>query len=201
MYLDSLEQLRALYPAPKPRAYQKQLSALDVHCRSFIALSPFLVLASTSATRKLDASPRGGVPGFVNVLDDRTLLVPDAKGNNRLDTLHNIIETGQLGLIFLIPGVDETLRINGAARLSTAEAHLQLFAGQKNPPALAIEVTVQEAYLHCAKAFMRSNLWQPSALVPRSALPPLGVMIASQIGLAAPTETQEQMLARYTADL
>ncbi len=201
MYIDSLEQLRALYPAPKERAYKKQLSALDVHCRSYIALTPFLVVASTSATRNLDASPRGGAPGFVKVLDDRTLLIPDARGNNRLDTLHNIIETGQLGLVFIIPGVDETLRVNGAARLSQADGHLQFFATEKNPPTLAIEVTVQEAYLHCAKAFMRSNLWQPSAQMPRSVLPPLGVMIASQTGLAGPAETQEQMLARYTADL
>lgn len=201
MNIDKLDTLRALYAAPKPRALQKQLSALDEHCRRFIALSPFAVVSSTSAAHTLDASPRGGAPGFVHVLDEHTLLIPDAPGNNRLDTLHNIIETGTLGMIFLIPGVDETLRINGRARLSCQTEHLQVFAAEKHPPKLVIKLQVQEAYLHCAKALMRSKLWHAASQVPRTALPTMGQMINSQTGNTAPAETQEEMLARYAADL
>jgi PPOX class probable FMN-dependent enzyme len=199
--IDSIDQLRALYPAPKEKALKKQLDALDAHCLSFIRLSPFVTLASVGASGAMDASPRGGAPGFVRALDAHTLLIPDAPGNNRLDTLENIIANGKLGLLFFIPGFDETLRINGNARLSRLGAHLQLFASEKNPPRLVIELRVNEAYLHCAKAFMRSRLWQASAQVPRSALPSMGQMISDQTGMAAPDETQEQVLARYTADL
>ena len=201
MIIDSLDQLRTLYADPKANALKKQLAALDEHCRRFIALSPFVVVSSTSAAHTMDASPRGGAPGFVHVLDERTLLIPDAPGNNRLDTLHNIIETGTLGMIFLIPGVDETLRINGRARLSCQPEHLQVFAAEKRQPKLVIEMQVQEAYLHCAKSLMRSKLWHASSQVPRSVLPSAGQMVSSQIGIAPPTETQDEMVARYAADL
>jgi uncharacterized protein len=116
--IDDLTSLRALYPATSQRALRKQLSELERHCESFIALSPFLVLSSADAQGRMDASPRGGAPGFVKVLNAHTLLIPDAPGNNRLDSLSNIVETGRVGLLFLVPGVDETLRINGAARLT-----------------------------------------------------------------------------------
>ena len=201
MNIDTLEQLRALYPAPKERAVRKQLSALDKHCRRFIELSPFAVVASCSAAQGMDASPRGGAPGFVRALDERTLLLPDAPGNNRLDTLENIIGTGKIGLFFMVPGVDETLRVNGTARLSCAAEHLRIFSGEKRPPRLVIEVRVAEAYLHCAKALMRSSLWQASAQVDRSVMPSMGQMINSQTGIEAPAETQAEMLARYVADL
>lgn len=201
MNIDTLERLRALYPAPKERAIRKQLSSLDPHCRRFIELSPFVVIASGNVTQAMDASPRGGVPGFVKALDERTLLIPDAPGNNRLDTLENIIGTGKVGLLFMIPGIDETLRVNGAARLSCDEEQLQLFTGEKHRPKLVIEVAVAEAYLHCAKALMRSGLWQQSSQVPRSLLPTMGQMINNQTGIEAPAETQEEMLARYAADL
>jgi uncharacterized protein len=201
MHIDTLANLRALYPEPKERTLKKQLAVLDVHCRRFIELSPFAVVASRGASGTMDASPRGGTPGFVKALDERTLLLPDAPGNNRLDTLENIVETGTLGLLFMIPGVDETLRINGSARLSGDEAHLQPFSEEKRPPRLVVVVQVQEAYLHCAKAMMRSKLWAASAQVPRSVLPTMGDMIKSQTGMEAPAETQEQMLARYAADL
>ena len=193
--------LRALYPEPTARALKKQLGALDVHCASFIALSPFVVLATGNGAGQLDASPRGGAPGFVKLLDAHTLLIPDAPGNNRLDSLGNITETGHIGLLFMVPGVDETLRVNGHARLSQDARHLQPFAGDKRAPRLVIEVQVQEAYLHCAKAFMRSGLWDDSARVQRSALPTMGQMINDQTGGDAPAETQAQMRARYAADL
>ena len=201
MNIDSVKQLRALYPAPKERAVKKQLAALDVHCKRFIQLSPFLVLASSSTSSAMDASPRGGAPGFVKVLDDHTLLIPDAPGNNRLDTLENIIGTGRIGLFFMIPGIDETLRINGSARLSCHEEHLQLFSAEKRRPKLVIEVSVAEAYLHCAKALMRSSLWHPSSLVERSVLPTMGQMLNSQTGVETPAETQDEMRARYAVDL
>ena len=201
MKIDSLDTLRALYAEPKERAVKKQIAALDVHCRNFIALSPFVVLATAGASGTMDASPRGGKPGFARVVDGTTLLLPDAPGNNRLDTFSNIVETGRLGLLFLIPGVDETLRINGLAELSTAEEDLVLCADERRTPKVAIRVTVQEAYLHCAKALMRSQLWSPEAKVERSVLPSAGRMINDQSGIMTPPETQEDMVRRYAPDL
>ena len=199
--VDSIEALRALYPPPKERAVRKQMAALDAHCRRFISLSPFLVLASAGTAGGLDASPRGGAPGFVRVTDSGALLVPDAAGNNRLDTLENIIGTGQVGLLFLIPGVDETLRVNGRAVLSRAAADLGAFSDDRRPPLLVIRIQVQEAYLHCAKAFMRSGLWDSERHLERAALPTMGEMINDQLGAQGPAESQEEMLRRYAADL
>ena len=201
MNINSIEQLRALYPAPTERAVRKQLSALDVHCRRFIELSPFVVLASSSSGGAMDASPRGGTPGFVKTPDERTLLIPDAPGNNRLDTLENIIGTGRIGLFFMIPGIEETLRVNGSARLSSSTEHLSPFSGEKRVPKLVIAVAVAEAYLHCAKALMRSNLWKVSFQVERSSLPTMGQMINSQTGIETPAETQDDMRKRYAVDL
>ena len=201
MKIDSLDTLRALYAEPKERAVKKQIAALDVHCRNFIALSPFVVLATAGASGTMDASPRGGKPGFARVVDGTTLLLPDAPGNNRLDTFSNIVETGRVGLLFLIPGVDETLRINGLAELSSAEEDLVLCADERRTPKVAIRVTVQEAYLHCAKALMRSQLWSAEAKVERSVLPSAGRMINDQSGIMTPPETQEDMVRRYAPDL
>lgn len=196
------EQLRTLYAPAKERSVRKQIDHLDVHCRRFIGLSPLVVLASSSTgAQMLDASPRGGEPGFVKVEGTRTLLLPDAPGNNRLDTLENIVDTGRIGLLFLVPGVDETLRINGQAELTTDPATLALFAATRRPPKLVIRVTVAEAYLHCAKALMRSALWNPANHIDRSALPSMGEMMKDQIGGDAPAETQAEMLARYAQDL
>jgi len=195
--IDSLDQLRALYPAPQERSLKKQLGALDAHCLRFIGLSPFIVIASSGDANALDASPRGGAPGFVRALDAHTLLIPDAPGNNRLDTLENIVAIGRVGLLFLIPGVDETLRINGRARLSAAPEMLARLADARRTPRLAIEVGVEAAYLHCAKALMRSALWNASTQVERSVLPTMGEMLRDQTGMAGPAETQEAMLARY----
>ena len=199
--LSSLQALRALYPAPKERAVRKELDRIDPHCRRFIELSPFVVLASTGADGALDASPRGGAPGFVKAPDEHTLLIPDAPGNHRLDTLENIVATGRLGLLFMIPGVDETLRVNGRALLSTDPALIEQAADERRRLVVVIQVQVDQAYLHCAKAFMRSRLWSPQAQVQRSVLPTMGRMISEQTGLDTADETQEQMLARYQADL
>lgn len=201
MKIESTTQLRSLYPAPRERAVRKQLAQLDVHCRRFIALSPFVVVASGGPSGAMDTSPRGGAPGFVRTVDARTLLIPDSPGNNRLDTLDNIIATGRIGLLFLIPGVDETLRVNGTATLRTDDGAIAAFADDKRRPKLVIEVGVAEAYLHCAKALMRSALWHPASRVDRSVLPSMGRMINDQTGIEAPAESQEAMLARYAADL
>lgn len=198
--IDSIEALRERYSHPQGRALTKQLDALDPHCTRFIALSPFIVIASAGALA-LDASPRGGEPGFVKVLGPGTLLIPDAPGNNRLDSFTNIAATGKIGLLFLIPGVDETLRVNGSARLSDAPELLEHFAHQRRAPKLVVEVSVAEAYLHCAKALMRSRLWAEESRQQRSVLPGMGQMINDQTGAVQAPETQEQMVARYASDL
>ncbi len=201
MLIQSIEQLRTLYASPKERAVKKQLPALDKHCRQFIALSPFVVLGSQGADDALDASPRGGAPGFVKVTDAGQLLIPDSPGNNRLDTLENVIHTGRVGMLFLIPGVDETLRVNGHAKLTTETELLKRCTSELKPPKLVIQVDVTQAYLHCAKAFMRSKLWDRSTQIDRTRLPTMGEMIGEQTGMSGPPETQAEMLERYKNDL
>ena len=205
MTIDTLAQLRALYDPARERSVHKEMTQLDVHATRFIGLSPLLVVSSANAAGHLDASPRGGAPGFAKVVDAHTLLIPDAPGNNRLDTLENIVATGQVGLLFLVPGVDETLRVNGRAVLSTDEADRALCTDERRTPKLVIRVTVQAAYLHCAKALMRSALWDASRHVDRAVLPSMGDMLRDQIGdrmgADAVFETQAQMLERYRQTL
>ena len=196
------EQLRALYAAPGERAVRKQQAQLDAHCQRFIALSPFCVLASGGgAGALLDASPRGGTPGFVKTPDVHTLLLPDAVGNNRLDTLGNLLDDPRIGLVFLIPGVDETLRVNGTARLRDEAIYTDFFIAERQRPKLVIEVRVAEVYLHCPKALMRSRLWSADAQVDRAVLPTLGQMIHDQMGLDTEPESQVAMLQRYRAQM
>ena len=196
------EQLRALYAAPGERAVRKQQAQLDAHCQRFIALSPFCVLASGGGTGALlDASPRGGAPGFVKSPDAHTLLLPDAGGNNRLDTLSNLLDDPRIGLVFLIPGVDETLRVNGTVRLRDEAIYTDFFIAERQRPKLVIEVRVAEVYLHCPKALMRSRLWSADAQVDRAVLPTLGQMIHDQMGLATEPESQVAMLQRYRAQM
>jgi len=201
MNIESIEELRTLYAAPKERAIRKQIDHLDVHCRRFISLSPFVVVASSDSTGRMDASPRGGDPGFVKAPDQTTLLLPDAPGNNRLDSLENIIATGQVGMLFMIPGVDETLRINGSAVLSGADADIDVCTNERRRPKLVIRVAVREAYLHCAKALMRSRLWNIDSRIERALLPTIGEMINDQTGSHVPLETRAEMERRYAKDL
>ena len=201
MNIDSVAQLRALYPYPTERIVKKQLSSLDRHCQRIIELSPFVVIASGSPEFAMDASPRGGSPGFVRIVDQKTLLIPDAPGNNRLDTFENILATKQVGLLFLVPGLDETLRVNGAARLSRSEELTSLFAAEKRPPKLVIEVTVEAAYLHCPKALMRSNLWNPAARIDRKTLPTVIEMINDQTGILVPVQSHEATRVNFEKDL
>ncbi|NKB77439.1 MAG: pyridoxamine 5'-phosphate oxidase family protein [Gammaproteobacteria bacterium] len=201
MIIQTEEQLREIYAQPKGRSVAKQLPALEKHSRRFIELSPFMVLASHGSDGSVDASPRGGEPGFVTVLNDNRLIVPDSKGNNRLDGLTNIIATGKIGLIFMIPGVDETLRVNGNAVLSNDPDLLELFRSQKNPARTVIDVEPLEVYLHCAKALMRSKLWSIEAQIRRDELPTMAKMINDQTGSDDAGESQESMVKRYQADL
>ena len=202
--LTSLTELRSLYDPVRERSAAKELPSLDVHARRFIALSPLVVLA-TGGVDGMDASPRGGAPGFVQVVDDHTLLIADSPGNNRLDTLQNVLHTPQVGLLFLVPGVDETLRVNGRAVLSTDAGERERCADARRVPALVIRVTVQASYLHCAKALMRSELWNPAHHQPRTCMPSMGEMLRDQVaGKVSPDtvfETQEQMLERYRQTL
>jgi hypothetical protein len=201
MIVQSLTELRELYAAPQERALRKQIACLDVHCRRFIELSPFVILATSDKAHHLDASPRGGQPGFVKVTEAGDLLLPDAPGNNRLDSFENILATGNVGLLFLIPGFDETLRVNGSAVLSLNPDDIAACAHQSRSPKLVARVSVEAAYLHCAKAFMRSHLWEPTARVDRTVLPTLGKMIGDQTGMQVAPETREEMVKRYAPDL
>jgi PPOX class probable FMN-dependent enzyme len=192
---------RRIYKEPIGRAVVKAIPRLDRHCRRFIELSPFLVIASGDGKGAMDASPRGEEPGFVQVLDDRTLAIPDRPGNNRLDTFTNILVNPAVGLIFFIPGVEETLRINGTAEIRDDEALVARFEVGGKRPATVLVVGLGEAYLHCAKALMRSRLWSADVRVGRSVLPSMGQMLKDQIGLAEEPESQEVMCERYSDQL
>ena len=184
--------LRALFPATHTLAALKCLDALDIHARDFIRRSPFLCIGTQNASGMSDVSPRGDPAGFVQVLDDRTLAIPDRPGNNRLDTLSNILARSNVGLLFMVPGFDDTLRVNGAAALSTDPELLQRMAVNDRVPTLAIVVTVAEVFLHCAKAFRRSRLWDPAARQDRTEMPSLLKMILDQT-TGAPQNPVEQL--------
>lgn len=172
--------LRGLYPPTHDLAARKSLTALDAHAREFIRRAPFLCIGTQGAEGKADVSPRGDPAGFVRVLDDRTLAIPDRPGNNRLDTLSNILANPNVGLLFLVPGFDDTLRVNGQASLTIDPDILQAMSVNDRVPTLAIVVRVTEVFLHCAKAFRRSRLWDPDARQDRSELPSLAKMILDQ---------------------
>ncbi len=173
--------LRAHLGTPSDLVQRKRLDRLDAHCRRFIALSPFLVLSTSDRSGACDASPRGDAPGFVAVIDDRRLLLPDRRGNKLADSMLNITENPHVGLVFFIPGVLETLRVNGRASLTRDPALLDPLSARGQAPRTGIRVQVQEAYLHCGKALIRSRLWAPESQIDRSALPTLGQMIADQV--------------------
>lgn len=156
-------ELRQLYEQPLERAVRKQLDGLDEMARRLIALAPFLLVASHDANGRCDVTPRGGQPGFVTVFDDEHLAIPDATGNNRLDTLRNVVATGHAGLLFVIPGRDQTLRVNGAARITAAPAVLARLTPVGKPPRSAIVVRAEEVFAHCPKAFVRARLWDAAS--------------------------------------
>lgn len=202
--IETTQQLRSMYLPAKERAVKKQMSRLDQHCRNFLALARFAVLSTADAEGNMDASPRGGEAGFIKVIDDNTVIIPDWTGNNRLDTFSNILDSGRIGAIFLVPGVDEALRINGAASLRNDEAFTSLCEVNGRFPKLVVHIAVKEAYLHCAKAIMRAELWAPEAKVERTVLPTMNEMLREQIGegnMSEPAEPQEVMWARHATEL
>ena len=201
--IDSADTLRRRYPQASPRSRAKQLDRLDDTMRRFVAHAPLCVIASAGAAGEgLDSSPRGGRPGFVQVADERTLLIPDHTGNNRLDTLENLLADPRIGLLFLVPGLDEVLRVNGTARLRDEPGFIDRFAAEGvKPPRLVIEVAVREAYLHCPKALLRARLWWPEARVAPGSFPSMNAMLRAQLGSAVVTETDEQARERYRAQL
>ena len=202
--ITSTADLRRLYPQASPRSRAKQLDRLDETMQRFIAHAPFCMLASAGVQGALvDASPRGGLPGFVQVSDAQTLLIPDATGNNRLDTLENLIDDPRIGVLFLIPGVNEVLRVNGRAVLRDEAEFVERFAKAeaRKLPTLVIEVAVHEAYLHCPKALMRSQLWDEDARPAPGTFPSMNAMLKAQLGPTIVTETDAEAAARYAAQL
>ena len=199
--IEDPQQLRDLYGSPSERSLKKQLSRLDRHCRAFIARSPFLVIASADASGRCDASPKGDTPGFVKVLDDETLLIPDRLGNNRVDTIGNLLARPGVGLIFFVPGLSETLRVNGSARITAEPALLEPLAVNGKVPRSGILVSAEEVYFHCGKALIRSDLWNPEKQLRRSEFPSLGQILADQIGGVSVEESERLTAESYRTRL
>ena len=199
MAIETADQLREIYAPPDDQAGLKILDHLDVHCRNFIALSRFCVIASARADGRADASPRGDRAGLLaHVPDDRTLLLPDRPGNRQADTLTNLLERPFVGLVFFVPGLTETLRINGQAEISTDRELLAPLAISGRLPISVLRVAVEEAFLHCGKALVRARLWNPDAQVDRSRFPTYGEVLADQIAGtdAAAVDAAEERSAR-----
>ncbi len=172
--------LRARFGEIHPLAVAKTRPALDQYSRQFIALSPFLVISTADASGRADLSPRGDPPGFVHVIDDSTILIPDRPGNNRLDTMSNIVANPNVGCLFFIPGFDDTLRLNGRARITEDAALLRHCIVNGKPPKVGILLSVEEVFMHCAKALKRSKLWQPDYRQDRAQLPSIARIILAQ---------------------
>jgi hypothetical protein len=184
----SESELRELFGYPSERAILKQQAVLDEHSRAFIARSPFLVLATSNAAGQCDVSPKGDAPGFVHVLDDTHLVVPDRPGNKRLDGLRNLLDNPHVGLLFMVPGREETLRVNGRGCIVRDEDILERLVVMGKRPPVAIGVEVEECFLHCAKAFKRSALWQVETWADRQTLPSMARVLYQQISKVKPPE-------------
>jgi uncharacterized protein len=194
--ITSLVELRDLAGSPSERAVRKQLAALDVYCRAFIERSPFLTLATSSSDGRCDVSPKGDEPGFVAVLDEHTLAVPDRPGNKRFDSLQNIIDNPHVGLLFLIPGMDETVRVNGTAELVRNPELLNRLSVGGKQPLLAIVVHVEEAYFHCGRSSLRASVWDPEKYMPREEMPSLARIIADQIRPPERNDSEHEQYVR-----
>ena len=189
--------LRQCYPKPMSRASDKVLDHLDLHCQAILAVSPFCVLSS-QGPKGADISPRGDPPGFLRVLDDRHILLPDRIGNNRLDNFANILTHPEVGLLVLVPGMDETLRINGRAQITDDARLLAGSAVRRKAPNIGLLIAVKEAFLHCPKAFVRSGLWDPTKFIDRTSLPSYTAMLTDHVaGISAEeSERQGQIMAK-----
>lgn len=177
-FLTTIEALESHYELVNIRSVQKEIHHIDEHCRTFIAASPFFLLATNGASGA-DCSPRGDPAGFVQVLDDNTLLIPDRRGNNRIDSLRNIIENPEVGLLFLVPGANETLRVNGKARISVDPDLCAAVAMQGTLPATVLVVTVEQVFIQCSRALVRADLWNPEGFSAKDKVPTIGTFLAA----------------------
>ena len=193
--VESETAIREIFGQPGGLAVAKSLRRLDRYCRQFISLSPFLCIGTMSAEGRADVSPRGDAPGFVQVVDDTTLVIPDRPGNNRVDTMSNILGNPAVGLLFFIPGFEDTLRVNGKATILRDPALLAGFAVNGKAPKVAVRVAVDEAFLHCAKALKRARLWDPAARVDRAVMPSIARMILEQSACDAPVDEEKAAAA------
>lgn len=193
--------LEKIYQKPSPRVLAKARPEIDAHARKFITMSPFCVLATSGSDGSVDASPRGGNPGFVSVAGPNRLLMPDRSGNNRIDSFRNIVEgSGCVQLIFFVPGIDETLRVSGTGTLSADPELLASMEEFGKPPRAVLSISVKEAYFHCGKALMRSRLWSRDVQVERAVMPSISQVIHDQTQLGEP-ESQAVVEARYRTQL
>ena len=192
--------LATIYPKPTPRVIAKARPSIDAHARKFIEMSPFCVLATSGSDGSVDASPRGGNPGFVHVEGPNRLSMPDRSGNNRIDSFRNIVEgSGLLQLIFFVPGIDETLRVGGKGTVTVDPALLAAMEEFGKPPRAVLRIEVREAYFHCGKALMRSKLWSANQ-VERKNFPSISEVIHDQTTLGDP-EPQDVVYERYKTQL
>lgn len=198
MELTSHDELRTVYRMPRGGPVDKVITELDDHCAEFLAKSPFMVLSTADEDGKVDGSPKGGEPGFAQILDDGRVAWADSSGNNRLDSFENMMVNPHVALLFMIPGLNETLRINGTAGLTTdPELCAQVTLGGK-PAKVVATVTPHEAYIHCAKAFRRASLWEPDSWLPAEQVPNAVAMLKDHAALDMPIDDLE---AGYEADV
>lgn len=193
-FITSRDELPRVYKPASENSLRKELKALDSHCVSFIGRSPFVLIGTSDGKGHADVTPKGDRPGFVAVLDNRTVAIPDRPGNNRLDTLENLLAEPSIGLLFLIPGMDETLRINGRAKITADDGLRARFEVDGKLPQSVILVEVEAAYMHCAKAFMRSQLWYPETWPARASMPTLGQILKDQLTLDQSAEAMDTWL-------
>ena len=192
--------LRAVYKQPSGGAVGKDIAQIDAHFARFISLSPFLCVGTVGDNGLCDVSPRGGEPGFVHVIDAQTLAMPDRPGNNRLDSLGNITGNPGVGLLFFVPGFEDTLRVNGVARVTTGPELMQRFLQDGKPPRSVVLIEVKEAYLHCVKAIRRAGLWTQEAHVDRATFPTAGQIYRDQLKLEVPGEAIDASLEQDARD-
>jgi PPOX class probable FMN-dependent enzyme len=188
--------LRTIYKQPSAGASAKSLAKLDAHCRRFIELSPFACLGTSGPNGLGDVTPRGGEPGFVHVLSSTHLAMPDRPGNNRLDSLTNILKIPGIGLLFFVPGFEDTLRVNGLAQITTDETLMQRFVTNDKLPLAVIVIEVKEVYLHCAKAIRRAGLWRQESQINRSSFPTAGQIYRDQLALEKDVTAIDQALEK-----
>ncbi|WP_409296820.1 pyridoxamine 5'-phosphate oxidase family protein [Peribacillus sp. SCS-26] len=200
---EEFEEFRSTIGTPSARAANKVISFIDEHCADFISKSPFLSISTSHADGQCDASPRGDEPGFVTVVDEHHLFIPERPGNKRMDSIHNIITNPHIGLLFLIPGLGETLRINGKAYICRDPELLEKSSVNGKVPAFGILVEVKECYIHCAKAFIRSKLWNPNSWLTKESLPSAPKMLIAHANIpnATPEQVARELNEGYTQRL